>query len=51
MSSKDEIFNYVMKTPQNTNPAILGQLLDKLDSLPTPTAADFGKVMKVVKDN
>lgn len=54
MSLKDEIINYTMTTPENTNPAVLGGLLDKLSSssgsgLPTPTVEDFGKVMKVVR--
>lgn len=31
MTTKNEIFNYVMKTPENTNPAILKSLLDELN--------------------
>ena len=30
MSTKDEIFNYVMYNPDNTNPAILKEMLDSL---------------------
>lgn len=32
MSSKDEIFDYVMSTPENTNPAVLKNMLDDLPS-------------------
>ena len=28
--TKQDIFRYVLSTPENTNPAILGQMLDKL---------------------
>ena len=47
MSDKDEIFDYVMNTPDNTNPAILRGLLDDLNSsnLPPVTAADKGKFL------
>ena len=30
MATKYEIFNYVMKTPENTNPAILKSLLETI---------------------
>ena len=47
---KEEIFNYVMETPDNTNPNILRSLLDD-DSgsdLPPVTSSDNGKVATVV---
>lgn len=54
MESK-EVFDYVMTTPANTNPAVLKGLLDKLSddskgdsSLPAPTAAIEGKFIHVV---
>lgn len=28
--TKQDIFRYVLSTPENINPAILGQMLDKL---------------------
>lgn len=31
MSTKEEIFNYVMNTPGNTNPAVLKSLLDGME--------------------
>lgn len=31
MSSKDEIFDYVMHSPENTNPAVLRSLLDGIE--------------------
>lgn len=32
MSTKDEVFNYVMHSPENTNPAVLGSMLNGLES-------------------
>lgn len=32
MSTKDEIFDYVMHSPENTNPAVLGSMLNGLES-------------------
>lgn len=37
MSTTDEIFNYVMNTPCNTNPAVLKSKLNSLAPLPFPT--------------
>lgn len=31
MSTKDEIFDYVMHSPENTNPAVLGSMLNSLE--------------------
>ena len=31
MSTKEEIFNYVMHSPENTNPAVLGSMLNSLE--------------------
>ena len=28
--TKQDTFRYILSTPENTNPAILGQMLDKL---------------------
>lgn len=45
----EDILKYVMETPGNTNPAILGQMLDEASGtkLPEPTAQDNGKVLGV----
>lgn len=32
MSTKGEIFDYVMHSPENTNPAVLGSMLNSLES-------------------
>lgn len=50
MSSKEEIFDYVMETPQNTNPAILKDLLKDLPSsdLPDPSTLTDGAAIVVV---
>ena len=32
MSTKNEIFDYVMNSPENTNPAVLGSMLNNLES-------------------
>lgn len=32
MSTKEEIFDYVMHSPENTNPAVLGSMLNGLES-------------------
>lgn len=32
MSTKEEVFNYVMKSPENTNPAVLKSMLDRIES-------------------
>lgn len=34
MSIQDDMFNYVMKTPENTNPAVLKSLINKTVQLP-----------------
>lgn len=47
---KDEIFDYVMETPQNTNPSILRDMLNRLDTsdgLPEVDESDNGKVLTV----
>ena len=47
---KDEIFDYVMETPQNTNPSILRDMLNRLDTpdgLPEVSDSDDGKVLTV----
>lgn len=46
---ENEILDYVMETPGNTNPAILNQMLDEVSGtkLPEPTIADNGKVLGV----
>lgn len=46
---ENEVLDYVMETPGNTNPAILGQMLDKNSGtkLPEPTPEDNGKVLGV----
>ena len=46
---ENEILDYVMETPGNTNPAILNQMLDEASGtkLPEPTIADNGKVLGV----
>lgn len=31
MSTKEEIFKYVMESPENTNPSVLGSLLNNLE--------------------
>lgn len=53
MSTKNEIFEYVMDTPGNTNGAVLKSLLENLDTsvdLPEPTSEDIGKILGVVED-
>lgn len=35
MASKEDIISYVMKTPENTNPAILGDMLDSMGGIET----------------
>lgn len=46
---ENEVLDYVMNTPGNTNPAILGQMLDENSGtkLPEPTPEDNGKVLGV----
>ena len=34
MSAKDEIFDYVMNSPENTNPNVLRSLLDQIETKP-----------------
>lgn len=52
MSTKNEILNYVMETPGNTNRAVLGSLLDNLESdieMPKITIDDEGRRLEVVR--
>ena len=46
---ENEILDYIMNSPENTNPAILGQMLDANSGtkLPEPTPEDNGKVLGV----
>lgn len=46
---ENEVLDYVMNTPGNTNPAILEQMLDANSGtkLPEPTLEDNGKVLGV----
>ena len=44
---KEEIFNYVMETPGNTNPNVLRSLLNNSGDLPPVTPSDNGKVLTV----
>lgn len=46
---ENEVLDYVMNTPGNTNPAILEQMLDANSGtkLPEPTPEDNGKVLGV----
>ena len=44
---KEEIFNYVMETPGNTNPNVLRSLLNNTSDLPPVTPSDNGKVLTV----
>ena len=51
---KDEILNYVTNTPENTNRAVLGDMLDSYNGgdrsiLPEVTADDNGDVLTVVE--
>lgn len=39
--TKKEIINYIMETPQNTNPAILSQMLDELAGEGSGGSSDF----------
>ena len=54
MSTKEEVFKYVMNSPENTNPAVLGSLLNGIKTgggggeLPDVTTDDNGKVLTVV---
>lgn len=52
MSTKEEIFNYVMNSPENTNPAVLGSLLNGVEGggagLPEVTTDDNGNALRVV---
>lgn len=44
---KEDIIDYVMKTPENTNPNVLRSLLDSDGGLPTVSSSDNGRVLKV----
>lgn len=47
MSTKDEIFDYVMNSPENTNPSVLRSQLNSLETaseLPPVTEEDNGKL-------
>ena len=46
---ENEVLDYVMNSPENTNPAILGQMLDANSGtkLPEPTPEDNGKILGV----
>ena len=49
--NKNDILDYVTKTPSNSNRAVLGGMLDSIDggsSLPEVTSEDNGKVLTVV---
>lgn len=52
MSTKEEVFDYVMNSPENTNPAVLGSLLNGIEGggagLPDVTTDDNGDALKVV---
>lgn len=53
MSEKDDVFDYVMNSPENTNPNVLHSLLDNIPEgggagLPDVTTDDNGKVLGVV---
>lgn len=52
MSTKEEVFKYVMNSPENTNPAVLGSLLNGIEgggaSLPEVTTDDNGDALRVV---
>ena len=50
MSSKEEIYDYVMNDPSDTNASVLSSLLNGLpegSSLPDITEEDFGKILAV----
>ena len=54
MSEKDEVFDYVMDSPQDTNPAVLRSLLNAIPEdgggadLPAVTTSDNGYTLSVV---
>lgn len=54
MSEKDNVFDYVMNSPEDTNPSVLRSLLNDIpegtQELPTPSASSVGKVATVVSD-
>lgn len=47
--SKEQVMDYVMNTPANTNPNVLSGMLDGISGtqLPFPTESDNGKVLGV----
>lgn len=47
--SKEQVMDYVMNTPANTNPNVLSGMLDGISGtqLPSPTESDNGKVLGV----
>lgn len=51
MNTKNEILEYVMRTPGNTNRSVLASLLDNLESdieMPEITTRDVGRTLEVV---
>ena len=47
--SKEQVMDYVMNSPANTNPNVLSGMLDAISGtqLPSPTESDNGKVLGV----
>ena len=47
--SKEQVMDYVMNSPANTNPNVLSGMLDEISGtqLPAPTESDNGKVLGV----
>lgn len=57
MSEKDNVFDYVMNSPEDTNPSVLRSLLNDIpeggsgsQEFPTPSADNVGKIARVVSD-
>jgi len=50
--SKEEIIDYVMNSPANSNEAVLRGMLDDIGgvNVPTPTVEDAGKILEVGED-